>query len=346
MRSVIGWGLVAALALGTGCDVIEGLLAAADDPALVAQGDALLRAGDLPGAAASYDQVLAEHPKSVYAAEGAAYVAMLSGDLARADSLLAAAEAEAGERVGEVKMRRAIVAMQKGDLDAVRTHGAASGLPAGALLAAEVHLADSETDEARGLLGTAAAAGGAVGDTANGYLRMLDSTDHVQVGLAEATALYALGQRDVGVEAAEELLKALPGDAEGRSDLLLVWAGRAVTAGRPTIAAGLLDAIDFPPEGQAWRVEATRAMVAISEGRDEEGVALFRDLATAGAPQDGLADALATAASLAKNRATAKTLAGALETHAGARGLDAAQATAAAKTVAPAGMLRTWLEGR
>ncbi len=127
---------------------------------------------------------------------------------------------------------------------------------------------------------------------------------------------------------------------------MLLWAGRAATSGRPTIGSGLLDAIDVPPDGQIWRVQATRAILAIAEGEDEAGLEIFVSLAQAGAPADGLGDALATAASVAKSRATAKVLASKVETVAAARGLEAAQATAAAKAVAPGSLYRDFLENR
>ncbi len=192
--------LVAALAgVTTGCDQIQALLGGGDDPSITSEADAQLASGDLPGARAAYGQLAAENPESVYVAEGQAYAELLAGEYDAAEAALSRVQALAGEREDEVRMRRAIVALRAGDLDAVKLHGKESGMPAGLVLAAEVHLADSETDEARELLRTAASAGGDVGATASGYLEMLDSDDHVRVGLAEATALWALGQRQVAV---------------------------------------------------------------------------------------------------------------------------------------------------
>ena len=71
-----------------------------------------------------------------------------------------------------------------------------------------------------------------------------------------------------------------------------MWAGRAVTSGKPGEASAMLDAMEAPPSGQAWRVQAVRAMIAIADGDPATGVKLFTVLASAGAPADGLSDAL------------------------------------------------------
>lgn len=338
--------LIALILILGGCDPILGLLEPADEPSLTVAADRVLQSGDLPGALAAYEQLASEHPESVYVAEGLAYAQLLAGEYDAADASLARVQETAGERAGEIRLRRAIVALRAGDLDAVKALGKSSGLAAGKVLSAEVHLADTETDQARSLLQEAVAAGGAVAETASSYLELLDSGDHVRVGLAEATALWALGQREVAVEAAEELVKALPDDAPRRDTELLLWAGRAATAGRPAIGRNLLDAIDFPPDGQVWRLQATRAILAFAEGKDDEGREIFKSLAAGGAPRDGLSDALATAASLASTRAAAKGLVANVETIAAARGLDAARATAAAKAVAPDSLYRDYLENR
>jgi hypothetical protein len=173
---------------------------------------------------------------------------------------------------------------------------------------------------------------------------MLESGDPVQQGLAEATALWALGQRQDAVDYAEELLRALPEEREDKNELLVLWAGRAVTSGRPGVAQAMLLAMGMPPEGQAWRVEATRAMIAVAEGRNDEGYAMFEALGAAGAPADGLSDALATAAGLTKDKELARRLTATLESVAVARGLYEADAVEAAKKAAPAGSFATFLE--
>lgn len=325
-----------------GCDQIKGLLGG-DDAKVTEAADAKLKQNDLPGAVDEYAKIAAANPDSLNAAQGLAYASLLKGDYAAADKALATAESKVGDgpdkdkQLGEIKVRRAIVALRKGDLDAVKQHGEASKMPVGLVLAAEVHLADAESDQAKALLKQAAADPGVVGKTAKTYVDMLESGDPMQQGLAEATALWSLGQRDVAVEAAEELVKALPEDRADKNELLLVWAGRAVTAGRPAIAEGMLDAMGPPPEGQAWRVQATRGMIRIANGENEEGIAIFAALAEGGAPADGLSDALATAAALAKDQETAAKLAGSVESVAAARGLYQAGAVGAAKQVAPAG---------
>jgi tetratricopeptide (TPR) repeat protein len=329
---------------GTGCDLINQFMKA--DPEVVRPAQDKLEDGDLPGAAAEYEELAAAHPDSVHVAIGHAYMQMLSGDYDGADSTLASVEEGAGEQLGEIKLRRALVALQKKDLDSVKAHGTASGLSQGRLLAAEVHLVDLESDEATEILQDVAEAGGPVGNVAQTYLDMLNSDDQIRAGLAEASALWALGDRSSACEAAEELVQALDGDDAEKNAQLLLWAGRAVTSGQPAVATTLVDSIDFPPDGQAWRVQATRAMIAAAEGDTDSALRIFAQLREAGAPADGLADARATACALTDDKAAAKELVADLESAAAARCLLHVGAGRAALQQAPQGALRTYLENR
>jgi hypothetical protein len=164
------------------------------------------------------------------------------------------------------------------------------------------------------------------------------------MGLAEAYALWSLGEREAACNAASELLSSL--ETEGRDEELLLWAGRAVTSGHPGDASAMLDAMEAPPAGQVWRVQAVKAMVAIADGEPQRGVAIFTALASMGPPADGLSDALATAAALTDDREVAKQLAGSVESAAGARGLYEAGAVRAAANQAPSGPFKTFLENR
>ncbi|MFT4627164.1 MAG: hypothetical protein ACI8PZ_005845 [Myxococcota bacterium] len=335
--------LAATLVVSTGCDMIAQFTK--PGPEVVEGAHSALRSGDLPAAADEFARLAADHPEVVEVAVGHAYMQLLAGDTRGADATLAAVEPTAGDDLGKIKLRRALVALNGGDLDGVKSHGKASGLPEGKLLAAEVHLVDLESDEAMQILREVSGAGGPVGDAAGRYLSMLDSGDQIQAGLAEATALWALGERESSCEAAEELVKALGDDGDKNAQLLL-WAGRAVTSGLPGVATSLLDDIDFPPEGQAWRVQATRAMVSVAEGDVEEGARILSALEEAGAPADGLADAMATACGLTDDRSAAKELAGRVESAAAARCLLHAGAGRAAMDQAPPGALKTFLENR
>lgn len=339
---------VAPLCLGviglTACDMIPGF--GPPGPEVVEPAQAKLVAGDLPGAAAEYSQLAGEHPSSVHVAVGQAYMQFLRGDTAGADATLAAVEEHAGDKLGEIKLRRALVALQGKDLDAVKVHGKASGLPEGKLLAAEVHLVDLESDEASSILREISGAGGAVGETASKYLEMLDSGDTIKGGLAEANALWALGDRKAACDAAGELVKSLPADDASRSEQLLLWAGRAVSNGQPGVAQALLDELDFPPEGQAWRVQATQALVRVAEGAVDDGLRTLDALLEGGAPADGLADARATACALVSDRAKARELVGELESPAVARCLSEAGAEKVAQARAPEGPLKSYLENK
>lgn len=341
--------LVSILALGLYGAACDKLLGGSAGEEILVEGNSKLEAGDLPAAYDAYAKTLADNPDNEHAVKAASYAHLMAGETGKADAVLAGYEAKAGDKLGEIKLRRALVALQAGELDAVKEHGVASGLPAGALLAAEVHLADAEGDEAARLLNKAAEGGGDVAATARKYLEMLESNDQFQAGLAEATALWALGQRGVACEAAGDLVKAMPDDNADKGGLLVLWAGRAVTSGKADVAASLLDAAEFAdvPPDQAWRVQATKAMVAVANGDGESAQALLSAIADAGAPADGLADARATACALAKDREVAKALVAGMESAAAARCLSEAGAGKAAAGAAPDGSaLKQYLEAK
>lgn len=336
--------LALGLAAAPGCAMIQGLLG--EDPAAInATAEAALVAGDLPTALAAYAAGVEKNPADVDLATGAAYGALLEGDLDRADRLLAAAEAEAGPRLDELKLRRALVSLRKQDIDGVKTHASASKLPAARLLTAETLLADGEPEAAREHLAAATEAGGAFAQAARGYTSLLDDSDSSVAGLAEAQALWALGVRDVAVKSAFELVRLLPEEREDRGELLLLWAGRAATVkGQSEAARTMLELQFFPPDGQAWRKPATLAIIACAEGNGAECEAQFQRLEGAG-DVAGVADARATAAFLiAESDAdVAARLVGPYRTEAAARALLEAGDRAGAAAVAPPGIFRTYL---
>jgi tetratricopeptide (TPR) repeat protein len=324
-------------------------------PVDVSEAETRLAAGDLPGASESWEGLLAANPDSPEVLTGVAHDKLLSGDWDGADAALARAQELTGDADGAFRLRRALVGLQSGDpdrLDAVKRHAAESGRPEGKLLAAEVHLVDAEVDDALTLLKEIRTTPGAVGETAERYLALLESGNVFEPALAEATALWSVGRREVACSSAEEVLKALP-DTDEKSELLLLWAGRAATSGHPGVAAGLLDELNVlgAPPGQEWRVRATRAMVMVADGQIEEALAMFAALETLAAegavPFQGLQDARATASALAERPADAAAIAGSVESVAAARGLYQAGAGRYAKDAVPAGSaFATFLESR
>ncbi len=349
LRALFHFGAPSLVALviagNTGCDMIEQFMA--PGPEIVEAANDALRDGDLPAASAEFEKLAADHPNAPHVAIGHAFSLLMAGNTKGADQTLAAVEESAGEQIGEIKLRRALVALAAGDLDSVKIHGKASGRPEGMLLAAEVHLVDLESDEAMQILRDIESSGGAVGETAARYLEMLDSDDQIQAGLAEATALWALGEREAAASASEELVREL--ETDDRDEQLLLWAGRAVTSGQPEVAASLLEDMESPVDGQVWRGNAIRAMIHVAQGETEMGIKIFNQLAQADAadvPPDGLADAMATACALTDDRAAAKELAGQVESAAAARCLLQAGAGKAAQAQAPPGALKNFLENR
>jgi tetratricopeptide (TPR) repeat protein len=307
------------------CSFLDGL---GGDPAAeaVAAAKQTAATGDLPAGIDAFASAYAENPESVDAAIGAAYAAYLQGDHGGAEQILAAAAGLDPTRAGEISVRRALVALASGDLDEVRSHGEASGVPAGQLLAAEVALADGERDAAITLLQAAKASPDrTVAAAAADYIDLMEDADPRVQGLSEAQALWALGERRVAVRSVEELLKSLPDDRDDKAELLLIWAGRAVAAGQAQVASNLVESIDFPPAGQQWRVIATRAIIACAEGDSDRCSALL-DGIEKGAPPQGFADARATAAIMLAphDQAAAAALAGDHPSASVARALQAA----------------------
>lgn len=345
MKRIVQMLALSSLFLGTGCSLIEGLLAPADDPSLTADADKLLRDGLFPTALSAYEDLSEEHPDSVYVAMGHAYVLLLAGDYPGADAELAGVEDKAGDLLPTLNLRRAIVALRAGEHDSVKKYAKASGLASGKVLAGEVHLVDTETDIATQLFEEASAEEGVIGATADKYLELLGGGD-TQSELAVNYAYWALGLHENAVDGIEQIAKDLP-ESEDRASELLMWAGRAATSNRPQIGFGLLDSLGIVPKEQVWRVNATRAILLVKTGNDEEAIEIFKQLAKAKTvPKDGLADAVATAASVATSRKTAKVLAQTIKSHAAARGLLEARADAAARVAAPDGYLAQYLEAK
>ena len=309
------------LLLLQGCGLFEGLFSDGGEAAVQA-GDAALKTGDLPSAAGHYEEALAANPTNVDAATGAAGMALMRGDTAKADEILAAIQEVAGERLSEVLLRRAIVAQHAGDFDQVWKFGKASARPAGLLLAGEAMLAEGERQEARQLLESVT---GGLESTAQAYITLIDDDDPIVAGLSEAQALWALGARNVAVRSVADLLPRIPTDSSDRDRRLLMWASRAAAVGEPRIGMALLDAMGDLPVGQKWRRRATRAILHCAAGRAEKCVEIL-DALEGRIPEDALADARVTAAMViaTKDPETAKALAGRYRSNAAARALYAA----------------------
>jgi len=308
-----------------------------------ANADKLLSEGDVAAASEAYVTGYAEQPDSINLAVGASYAAYVAGDYAKADSILATVEPNAGELQGDIQLRRALVALKVGDLDLVRSLGENCGHPAGELLAAEVALADGEREAAMPLLASVGKYRGQLGDSALSYLTWLKDPDPLVQGLSEAEALWSLGQGAVASRSVEELLRSM---GEGAETLMLLWAGRAASVGEVSTATALVDLIGFPPDGQAWRVDATRALIACAEGEAETCAEILDGVK--GAPTAGLESARATAATLLAEHDAfkAREIVGNIESAAAARALMAADDRAAARVAAPSGPLADYLGGK
>lgn len=299
-----------------------------------------MQTGDLVAAGQAFETAATENPESIDAATGAALAALMRGDTDAADAHLARVQTSAGERVAEVRMRRAIVAQRAKDWDAMREHGEASGMDAGLLLAGEAALADGEREEAEALF---VRVGGSASSVAKGYLKLLSSENQVVCGLSEAQALWALGLRKVAVKSVAPLLADYPESEGDRDEQLLVWGGRAASVKEAETARLLLNAAKAPGE-LAWRKKASLALVDCAmgnAGRCQRGLERLEDTA----PADGLADARITAAALISqtDAQASKDLAGQYRSAGAARALHAAGARKMAVRSAPEGALSNFL---
>jgi tetratricopeptide (TPR) repeat protein len=312
--------------------------------------------GDLPGAGTAFASLYAQYPAVEEVAVGHAYMQLLQGQHAGADETLAALETVPDVDVGAVKLRRALVAADRGSdgIDAAKTFGAASGRDEGLLIAAEGHLVDGEEEEAYAILRDLSKKSGPTGEAAAKYMECIDSDAKQLYDYAEIAAYWSFKMYDDAVGTAEELFEKFgPEEYEGYDEAALLWASRAASIGQADNASGLLDYIETIPPGQGWRVNATRAHIAVIEGDVDTAVDIFDKLEAAGAPWDGLTDARAVACSLAMDssrtnpdREQAKRLIGDAESAAAARCLMEARAPQAAMTAAPEGPLRNYLENR
>jgi tetratricopeptide (TPR) repeat protein len=330
--------LVVLLAL-PGCDLFGGDGAAE----AVESAKAQMANGDVPGAAAAFEAAAAANPESIDAAAGAALAAMLRGDTVTADAHLERVQATAGDRLPEVLMRRAMVAQQAKDWDAMRQYGEASGMAPGLLLAGEAALADGDREDAVSFF--EAVSGGGAETTARGYLKLLSNEDPVVAGLSEAAALWALGLRKVAVRSVADLLVRYP-DSEGdRDEQLLVWAGRAVSVRETKTARSLLKATRASGD-LAWRKTATEGLAWCAEGNARKCIRVLDGL-EGDAPADGLADAKVTAAMLIghTDSKAAKDLAGEYNSEGAGRALWNAGARKMALNSTPSGALLNFFEG-
>lgn len=321
MVAVVVWGWL------LGCMGLFGSQPLPEDLAVARQ---QLADGQLPEATTSFKTLFDAHPNSTDAASGYAYTLMLAGRTDEADAVLATLDYG---RSSEIALRRALLARRVGNFDGVRDHGLRSGTDAGKIMAAEVQIIDLELDQATATLNEVASGASVEAATAREYLALLQNEDSIYRTLANPVALWSLGKRQDACEGAEILLRKLPADAR-RSELLLLWAGRAVTSGQPRIARSMVEeAVGLPPELK-WREQATLAMIDIAEGNAKSGIAIFDRLLAQkkGVPADGLDDARVTACALATDPTTAQRLVRGLNSPGAARCLLQAGAVEAART--------------
>jgi thioredoxin-like negative regulator of GroEL len=339
--------IVVLLAFGVGCEAILGV---SDTPEITKEADVLAKSGSLPEAHAKYSEIQQSNPTSVYAAMGLAYSHVLRGEYDQAEQLLASVDTdqvEPPELAQKLRLRRTLIAAKKGDLDGVNgviKLGEASGSPVGKLLAGEGHIANGNNNQAIPLLEDAASAGGTVGDTASMYLEYIRSDNPALKYLAEANALWSNGETEAACETAKDAVPNLDEDFPSRNEIALLWAGRAATRGKIETAEELLESISIAPEGQGWRIGATKALIMFRKKEYDAGVNMFVQLASGGAPQDGLADAIATAAAICEDAEIAKQITTGLESNATARGLLEAGDRDGAAQLAPSGHFKKFLE--
>ena len=220
----------------------------------------------------------------------------MSGDLEAADNALRAAESAAGGAIGELLVRRAMVAAERGDMGAVVQLGRASGLAPGKLLAGEALLTESEWGDAADVFRELAEGAGEFSVVAQGYLALLG--DDGELGeLAEVTASWAMGNESWALETIVDVSSRLPSGWSDDDQEMLVWAGRAAGAGNADVAEELMRSVRNIPQDQAWRKTATSALIHCARGEVSSCTSMLDGLEGT-APAYGLMHARATGASL------------------------------------------------
>jgi len=308
---------------------------------------ALLTAGDVSGALAAWKENYSSDPGNTDNAIGAAYAALLQGQLVEADAILAKADATSGAELGGIRVRRTLIALEMGDNAKVLEYGKSSGMAVGQVLAAEAALCDSDWDSAKTLFSPIRTAPAPVGTTASVYMERLEEEDPVWGALAEAEACWALGQRSWAVESIQEVFGGLPTAWDNRAEEALVWAGRALREGQVDVATDLLKKTKGLPAFQKWRLAATKAHVLCAKG-DARGCVRKLKALDSGAPALGRTHARAMGAMLlgSEHAEQAVALLGEDQTVASAFAAHSIGDSAEAIRHAPPSFFKTFLKGR
>ena len=309
--------------------------------------NALLVAGELDAAFSAWQTNHASNPQDVPSAVGASYAALVRGDHAEADRILASVEAVAGSEIGPIRARRAIIALEAGNRDQVLEFGKSSGTPEGQILAAEAALCQSDWDDAKVLLEPIAGVAGPVGESATIYLDRLNQEDLIWGDLAEAEACWGMGMYGSAVEAAVAVFSELPSTWERLGEEALVWATRALRERNAEAASTLVAHGKQVDPLNAWRVAATEALIHCAQG-DAEACSRGFSRMDSGAPPRGVSDAKALGAFLLGNdgREAALALIGDDQTSAAAYAAYTLGESGAAARLAPDSFLQSVFGGR
>lgn len=308
---------------------------------------ALLSSGDADGAFAAWEASHAANPQDVPAAVGASYAALVRGDYAEADRILASVESVSGSEIGPIRARRALIALEAGKRDQVLEYGKSSGTVEGQILAAEAALCRSDWEDAQVLLEPIAGVGGPVGESASIYLDRLSQEDMTWSMLAEAEACWGMGLYGSAVEAAAEVFPDLPDSWERLGEEALVWSTRALRERDVESAEALLKPAGKVGPMNTWRLAATKALVDCAKGNAERCVSGLNRL-DADAPPRGVSDSKAFGAYLlgADHRESALAMLGEDQTSAAAYAAYTVGDAATAARLAPDPFLQSVLGGR
>lgn len=331
---------------GLGMIVITGLFACTgtDYTTQLKEAQTMLENGQINSANSAYLTILKEDPKQVDAATGAAYVSLLKGDYVKAEELLAGAMENAGEKSGDVSLRRAFVAVEQKEYSTAQQHALTSKLDLGKILAAEIYLIDGETEEAVKLLEEVSTQPSK--KLAKKYLNLLESDNSWLPSYAEAQASWALKDYELAVRSVGSMLGKLEGVIPNFEEEVLIWASRAAVVGQPEISLSLLELnLDGLSEEQKWRITATKAMASFVEGDIVKGNELLSSLTDA--PAMGIRHMkITTAAVIAeKDEQTAKELLKGLEGTAAAQVYHHIGSNKKATNLVESGMFQKYLEG-
>ena len=316
----------------------------ADKSAELQNAKQLLATGEFSKANTVYAAIIQEDPQNVDAVIGASYVHLLAGEYDQAEKLLAAVTSSDASVANNILLRRAIIAVRKQDFETAQALAKQSNTDFGKILAAEIYLLDTETDEALELLDSVSASEHK--KLVSNYIQLLRHESPWMQSLAESQAAWALRDYKLAVKSASGLLKKVQDDLPNYSEESLIWASRAIALGEAELAQDILNTpgLDIP-SNLVWKKTAIEGMVLCLSGDISGGLSMIASLESV-VSTAGMQNIYATTAVvMARKNLSSSALQEKLAGTAGAVALQQLGKMGDAKDVVDSGIFQKFLQG-